>query len=105
MKINSRIMIAGVFAIAIAAWSAARLNAFNPQPDPPGLTFTFGVDRLATARLSYALVPPDPYHGVFPPDPCRADFRLYDSEGKLLKQQSSCKVHHIWHNMLSLSQH
>jgi len=88
MKSKRTFFIATVTAllIAIAAFGFLRylpqkVNAFNPQPDPPGFGMV-GITEGQTLRISVVNTAPVPTENNIPPDPVRVMIMFRDSDGR-----------------------
>jgi hypothetical protein len=73
-------------AALLLMWSALRVKAFNPQPDPPAFGM-IGVDPSETVRLN-AVCADGPLPGDVPPGPCAVTLVFRDSSGRALKQST-----------------
>jgi hypothetical protein len=74
---------------AVAAlWSlmgpSLRVQAFNPQPDPPAFGL-IGVDPYSTVRLN-AVCPDTPLPGGVSPGPCLVTLAFRDANGTVLSR-------------------
>lgn len=66
----------------VATWDAARVSAFNPQPDPPALG-AIGITHEQTALIS-ARLEADDSRGERSARPVRVELLFHDSDGNVL---------------------
>jgi hypothetical protein len=90
MKNKRTFLIGAVTAvlIAVAAFGVPRflpqrVDAFNPQPDPPGYGM-IGITEGQTLRISVVNTAPVPTESNVPPDPVRVVIMFRDASGNLL---------------------
>jgi len=81
-KIALGLIVAAVCA-GVGIGASVVLNAFNPQPDPPGFGMV-GIAAGQTARLNVVNLGNGP--PAVPP-PCRASLQFFDDPGNLLANQ------------------
>lgn len=60
-----------------------KVEAFNPQPDPPGFGMV-GITQGQTVRITVVNTAPAP-DPDFPPDPCRVVITFKDSDGAFFR--------------------
>lgn len=60
-----------------AAWAASRAWAFNPQPDPPGISGMVGIVEGQTARLNAVNISSVPVH---------VTLNFFNSDGNVVKR-------------------
>ena len=61
----------------VSVFLGTPVQAFNPQPDPPGAQV--GLVDTQTARINVFYGPPDTI-----PGPCFLEFRVYDVDGRMV---------------------
>lgn len=85
-KDYSKQIAAAVALCAATLWTASRLQAFNPQPDPPAMA---AIQMLTseTAKL-YAHCSAQAAHGVNP-GPCAVLLQFRDEQGNVVKSTAT----------------
>ena len=68
--------------LALGLISSAKVQAFNPQPEPPGFGMA-GITAGQTLRFNVSNVQLPPARG-FPPGPCRVELTFFDGAGNQL---------------------
>ena len=80
---NSRFAVIAALALTGGIWTAGKLRAFNPQPDPPGRFAPFGITANETARL---VAVNTTFFAESNARPCAVALQIFDGAGNLLKR-------------------
>lgn len=85
-------MIAAIAAIGVV-YKIQRVDAFNPQPDPPGYGMV-GIALGQTLRVTVVNTNPAP-NGEFPPDPIRVVINFRDGNNNLFRNGDDIPVRRV----------